>query len=227
MIAVGIADNQSYNLLGFLKRGIITSEIWYNDDKLLGKIKKQIVNIDKQNKFLSIDGQSSRRIIAILLQEENNFKLLMNLREATIDDARQLFEWANDPIMRANSFSQKNIDWDEHINWLDKRLSSDNSKIFIAMIKDENIGQIRFDKNCNDVLIDFFIDNKFRGKRLGTQMLFSGCEKVLESWKNVGNIIGEVKQNNLASCKVFTKAGFDLHSQFDGIIIFKKKLIEL
>lgn len=147
---------------------------------------------------------------------------LLKLREVILDDAKLLFDWANDPAMRANSFHQKKIEWNQHIIWLKNRLDSNSSKIFIAEFDGNYVGQIRFDKKENKAIIDFYIAEEFRGKGLGTSLLLKGVKKITEYWKDIIDIVGEVKKNNLSSKKAFIKAGFQEIERGDIFIYMKK-----
>jgi len=46
----------------------------------------------------------------------------MNIRLATRDDAQLLLAWRNDPLTRAMSKSMDEVQWDEHVRWLNSRL---------------------------------------------------------------------------------------------------------
>lgn len=63
-IAVGVIENQKYNLKGWFNNKFINEVIWYDDRELLMKIKNQL--IFKTNNFnigTIIDGQGARRIV--------------------------------------------------------------------------------------------------------------------------------------------------------------------
>lgn len=151
-----------------------------------------------------------------------NSEILLELREITLNDAKLLFNWANDPVMRANSFNQKKIEWDQHIIWLKNKLDSNSAKIFIAEFNGNYVGQIRFDKKENKAIIDFYIAEEFRGRGLGTSLLLKGVKKITEYWKDIIDIVGEVKKNNLSSKKAFIKAGFQEIERGDIFIYMKK-----
>ena len=44
------------------------------------------------------------------------------LRKATIEDRDLLFQWANDPLVRKNSFSTAEIAYEEHVDWYNRVL---------------------------------------------------------------------------------------------------------
>lgn len=70
-VAIGIAENQKYNIKGFLNYGFLDYEIWYDQQGLFNflnlYINKKIKNNTIQNEYC--DGQSSRRIITELIKE--------------------------------------------------------------------------------------------------------------------------------------------------------------
>jgi len=207
-IAIGIAENQKFNMSGWKGSGFFNEEIWFNDDNLFEKIRRNF-GIKKHAQIIKqSDGQGARRIVNKCMIEVSNIDILLELREAKMNDAKLLFDWANDPIMRVNSFNQKNIEWDQHIAWLKNKLDNSNSKIFIATFLGDYVGQIRFDKDGANAIIDFYIAKEFRGKGLGPRLLISGTKKIAGYWKDIENIVGKVKKNNFSSKRAFLKAGF-------------------
>src|SRR5947209_18574533 len=85
-------------------------------------------------------------LIWILCRGLNREGEALGFRPVRADDARLLWEWANDPDVRSASFSSTQISWEAHAEWLAERLSQDLHVILIA--EDETTtpcGQIRFD----------------------------------------------------------------------------------
>jgi RimJ/RimL family protein N-acetyltransferase len=135
---------------------------------------------------------------------------VLTFRKANLSDAADLYEWVNEPEVRANSFSTQVISWENHVKWLEQRL--DNSDVIILLFFDENvpIGQVRFEKKMNTFLIDYSVVKNKRGKGFGVKMLKSAIQYL---WKIKSEnlpllILGEVKFKNLPSIKVFRKLGF-------------------
>lgn len=127
------------------------------------------------------------------------------LKVAEKHDAELLFYWANDEDVRNNSFNSQPILWKDHLVWLNGKLSSENTRMYILYYKKTPIGQIRFDRNqIEQWVIDYSIGIKFRGKGFGRKIINMGLKK----FKN-GNFVGLVKNTNLASFKTFEKIGFD------------------
>ena len=48
------------------------------------------------------------------------------LREAIIEDIDILCKWANDPLVRQNSFSTEKIRYEDHVKWFNRVLKGDN-----------------------------------------------------------------------------------------------------
>jgi len=136
-----------------------------------------------------------------------------NLRKATIDDAKLLFDWANDCDVRATALIKKKIEWDEHIHWLTNKLHSNESQIFILTDKNnENIGVVRFDQNNDAFVISYSIDKLHRGKGMGYLLLQLGIKRILES-ESQCKFVATVQTTNIASIKIFEKLGFKLEKK--------------
>ena len=69
---------------------------------------------------------------------------------------------------------------------------------------------VRFDKEWNSAKISIAISPSMCGKGYGAKLLIVGCKKYFEKELTVRFITAEIKNNNLVSIKVFTKAGFTL-----------------
>ena len=62
-----------------------------------------------------------------------------------------LFDWVNEPEVRASAFCPEPIPWERHRGWFDDRLAGDRSRIFIALDADDRpAGQVRFDLRGDD-----------------------------------------------------------------------------
>lgn len=135
---------------------------------------------------------------------------MINFRKATKDDARLLWEWANEETVRENAYNQGQISWDEHIEWLRKKINARKSFIFIAESNNKPIGQIRFDlKGDDSAVVDVSVDKNQRGEGFGSKIIKFGTRHFLD--KNIGNEVhAYVKKGNMASKRAFEKAGYNL-----------------
>lgn len=134
---------------------------------------------------------------------------MYKLRQVTENDRQLLFDWANDPDVRANAKNPKSITWDEHNIWFDNKLSDSGSYIYILEDLSENIGVVRFEKKEQFFLISYSIDKKYRGQGFGKLILTEGIKKLSAQFNNL-DLIGYVKNGNVASEKIFNGLGFIL-----------------
>jgi len=61
-VAIGVVDNQKYNLIGWKKSGFIKEEIWVEDSNLFEKVESSIIKKRNPHIKVFIDGQGARRI---------------------------------------------------------------------------------------------------------------------------------------------------------------------
>jgi RimJ/RimL family protein N-acetyltransferase len=145
----------------------------------------------------------------------------IEIRDATINDAKILFEWANDPNTRQNSFIPETIEWNQHISWLKKKLIDPLSKIYIFYYHHTQIATVRFDTNKNTI-IGITVAPGHRGLGLGAEILKIATNYF---WINSNNeIFAYIKKDNIASQHIFEKAGFrffkeDMENRIDCIIL--------
>ncbi len=146
--------------------------------------------------------------------------MIETIRPVTDDDVHLLYEWVNDPIVRQSAFKTDIISWKEHEFWFDYKLNDPECYQFIGVDdKEKDVGQIRFDflvpKNKVSAQIDISIDKGYRRNGYGVQLLNLGIERLLKTFP-ILVIHAFIKQTNVASIKMFEKAGFD-HGDLDFI----------
>ena len=130
------------------------------------------------------------------------------LRLAANHDAALLWEWANDPVTRKNSFDPAAISWKTHTVWFTEKLASPNCRIWILELAMIPAGQIRYERSGADTAqISFSVAQGFRGKRLGT-LLLQATPSLAGRELGVSCVEGVTFIENLASQRAFFKAGF-------------------
>ena len=135
----------------------------------------------------------------------------MNLkfRKATSNDVQLYFNWANDVLVRNNSFNQATIDMDKHITWFNSKLKDDSCFFYLFLNNlDSPVGQVRIEKKTDEAIIGISIDENYRGKGLGSDMLNMACKDYFKHYPD-SKISAYIKEGNEASIKLFTKAKFD------------------
>lgn len=146
----------------------------------------------------------------------------MNLRLATINDAELLLNWRNDELTRANSFNDKVISIEDHLEWFHKSLASHIREIYIAEINNIPIGTIRVDINDdNSKELSWIIAPSQRGYGYGTKIL----NTFVSTYPSV--YIAQIKEKNTPSIKMVTSCGFTLLSDKSNTLRFIKKPSDL
>jgi len=136
-------------------------------------------------------------------------KSSLKIRLAEESDCRFLWELANDPSVRAQSFSTDPIPWENHINWFNKKLNDKNTIILIALDEhDESIGMRRFDlQDDKSVLASVIIKKEHRNKGYGTTLIEISNRFLFNNYDvEVHNAY--IKPNNHSSIKAFKNVGY-------------------
>lgn len=133
------------------------------------------------------------------------------IREASLNDAKILFELSNDDRVRENSINTDKIEWENHVNWLKGKIISSNYYIYLFFYEKNFIGQVKFEIEDKEAIVSISIVFEYRGKKLAVPMLQKGIECISNSAKNVKKIIAYIKPENQSSIKSFNNAGFHFH----------------
>ena len=159
-----------------------------------------------------------KKFIDVIIHSKiNKNDYFLRMAESNLD-ALILFDWANGPTVRANSFNNEKISIIDHFKWFNNKINSENSRIYILTdLYKSNIGQIRVDKIDDYFEIGFSISNAYRGRGLGNKIV----ELLLNELGNV-NYLAKVKNGNVASKKVFINNGFELQLETSELTIYTK-----
>ncbi len=146
------------------------------------------------------------------------------LRNATIEDAQDVFNWRNDPTTRANSFNKDEIDLESHMLWFGKRLGRENTLMYILMNGNKKVGNIRIDIEGTTGEISYMIAPEARGKGYGKKIL-ALLEKTLsesEAGERINRLSGSVLKGNRASFRCFLANGYSETEQEDSYFFTKE-----
>lgn len=163
------------------------------------------------------DGWGASRLSMAMLGPQG----AISLRRASAADEALLLHWANDPEMRANSFSPEPIDPADHHHWFQSGQASPNRLQWIAKTADGcPIGQIRFDREpastedgASEATVDLSLDPCARGQGLAVKLVRLGLQKMEQHWGPATDAVAEVLPSNSASNACFARAGFTLDSE--------------
>lgn len=131
-----------------------------------------------------------------------------HLRKATLEDMDLLFVWANEPMVRKNSFITAEISYEEHVEWYHKLLKRNNCQQYIYVVEGEPVGQARITVDGETAEIGYSICAEERGMGHGRMLLQLLKKQVVQDFPEVKKLIGKVKTDNTASRKAFENAGY-------------------
>lgn len=132
----------------------------------------------------------------------------MKLRKASMEDAKLLFDWRNDPITRAASHQTGELVFSEHCAWLEKALLTRD--IYIAEIDGIPVGTVRADAG-KPTELSWTVAPHRRCKGLGTRIVMAAL--ALHSPARA-----EIKADNAASIRIAEKVGMRLTKVEGGVM---------
>lgn len=132
----------------------------------------------------------------------------ISVREAIISDLDLVFLWANDALVRSQSFNSEPIDYKDHVTWFRKKIASKTDLLLIVTVNDLPAGLVRIENIVQKAVIGIVVDAKFRGKGLAYLFLTEAVGRYFTVFRNP--IFAYIKKTNIASIQAFKKAGFEL-----------------
>jgi len=221
-IAVTVADNQVNNACILEKVGFVEYAGHWDNAGMIETISQGVKLLRsksiRQHKCKIgrkvVDGTGSSRIVKEVLS--SFYRPRFTFRQATLADAQEVFDLANDDIVRKGSFESGPIDWDDHFKWLRAKLGDSKCFFFIVDCQGEFAGQVRFDiiPDKKETEISISLQKYMRGLGMSAFIISRSIEKLLETRKEVKVVKAYIKQSNIASIKSFEGAGFKLLKNF-------------
>ena len=147
----------------------------------------------------------------VFIHECSNPILLMKIKVASENDAKLIFNWSNDPLVRTQSFYTNTIEFENHKNWFKEKLQNDNSLLLINTWEGNNIGLVRFEVENNKCTIGILMDEGYRGKGFSSLMLINSCTYYFKRFSLP--IYAFIKKTNIASIRSFEKVGFKIFDE--------------
>ncbi len=156
------------------------------------------------------DGLGVDRVAAVLGQMALNKDQKVMLRPVEFEDADLLFQWQTDPETRRYFRNPANMTFEDHIEWLSRRLDDDDTIFHVISVLNTPVGSVRLDKTSDEYSellsyeISIVVAPQHHGKGYGRitlalirEMLPHVCFKA------------EVNENNQASVALFCSAGYE------------------
>ena len=144
-----------------------------------------------------------------------NMHGLITVRLAKDSDAKSLFDWRNNPNIRAASEQTKPLIWEDHIKWLTHTLQSDTQHVFIGEQDGLPIGVVRFSVEHDHALVSIALAPGKQGKGYGKSLLALGMAQIGSM-----PIRARIRSDNVASRTCFAACGFVETSEDKGFCCY-------
>lgn len=208
-LLVDVAENQTALAAEMGQRGCAI-HLGAPDVLLAGQVADQVKKLlesEIRRRDLStrcrqlVDGRGAQRLVSVISGK-------LRLRAAEAGDCRLLWEWANDPQVRAAAFSSAPIPWESHQAWFIGKMNDPHCSILIA--EDDlgrQVGQFRVDwrSDCEGD-ISLSVATGFRGTGRGAALIDLGVGRIFADKGE--SLHAFVKVENQASRRAFEQAGF-------------------
>ncbi len=141
---------------------------------------------------------------------------VVQLRAATMADARRLFDWRNDPDARAMSFSTSEISFENHLVWLSDLLADPLRQQMVAELNGDPCGAVRSELKNEITVLSWMMNPVFRGQGIGGLMVTKFAATI------PGPIRAEMKTVNVPSARIAERAGLAFVCEIDGILRYER-----
>lgn len=149
-----------------------------------------------------IDGFGVQRVRAAMVAAP------VTVRPVTPADCQMVWEWSNDPEVRATAFSTQPILWDDHVRWFDRVCRADDGVFFIGEdAAGQPVGQVRFVMVGDSAVITVNVAPDRRGAGMGTALIAAGSGELF-AVSDAKQIQAFVKPANERSWRAFERAGY-------------------
>lgn len=213
LAVIKTAVNQKY-----LYKGLIENGVALPVEKMASASEKEMVKLQANQKKI-FDGRSAERFIKLFneLVIQSNFSFI-NAQEEHLDIT---YQWAASPVVRAYSFNQNPIVFEEHQHWFLNKIIQPGCIYLLAVWKNDIVGSLRFDITDNNALISYLVSPPYQGKGMGRVLLAKGLDYLAQHNTSVTTATGYVMPQNTASVKVFERLGFSSTVENNQLIFLK------
>lgn len=208
-ISLCVAENQRKQIADSAKAGFLCAPTPGNDlvYSILLSTKSlmqnpALIQLFSNESMKLVDGKGVLRVASSMLHD------FIEIKKATQNDTKRLFEWRNQSKIRNASKNSDPILWDEHQKWFDALIQDGNRHLLIGSINDKPVGVVRFDIESDEAEVSIYLVPDGSNVGQGKNLL-----RASELWLNsnrpeVLRINAIVLTENEASKKLFSDSGY-------------------
>lgn len=154
----------------------------------------------------AVDGRGVQRVLRAI------GSVSLVVREATQDDAANMFGWRNHESIRAVSRKTQLIEQSEHDAWFAAAIADESRILLIAEQRKQAVGVVRFDISGDRAEVSIFLVPGAERTGAGSDLLCAAEQWLAKQRPDVLFICAEVLSNNESSHQLFKSAGYQLLS---------------
>ena len=126
----------------------------------------------------------------------------------------------NDEDAVRQSWTGRTVDPEEHLAWLEPRLASPGTRLWMVCADGIAVGQLRLDIDDGVGTVSIGVDRAYRGRAVARRALGSLQEGLLGDMQ-VMRLRALVHPDNTASRNVFTACRFITVGEQDGFVVYE------
>jgi len=149
-----------------------------------------------------VDGRGAQRVAVALSGA------VLHVRQATLDDAKLLFDGRNAHAVRRWALQPEPISWSQHQAWLAASLTNAQRLLLIAEAADGPVGMVRYDRHGAEADVSIYLFEGRFGLGWGRALMAAGEDVALGHWSGLDVIKAQVLGTNQASIRLFRDAGY-------------------
>ena len=216
-VAVAVADNQVAGIAVLAEAGAVIPATLDNLRDGVAQAQASLPALAGQAARLC-DGQGAARVLDALEA---------HLRPVTQADAHLIFEWRNQPHIRAASHIQAPLVWKDHLSWVGRTLQRSDTLWRIYQEGERDLGAVLItDQGGGLWKWSFYIGAQGAPRGAGGRML-SAALRAVEGAPDAAMIEGEVLEGNAASVKLHERLGFvAAPSDKAGVLVFRRQICD-
>jgi len=191
----------------------------FSNNHFINLIKsKSLVANKYESKLLTklVDGKGPLRVFDYIYPQNKKIRS----RKLNYDDIHILYRWANNTLIRKNSFHNKYINLKTHKSWFKSNFTKNTTIYFYETYLNNEIGIVRFTKKKSIHYIHFNIEPALFSLGYGLKIVKLSLSNFMR--KNKTKVYGKVLNKNMSSKKIFEKLNFD-KKVLNNCILYSKE----
>lgn len=207
-VAICLADNQREVILEGARAGLFwgIDHVPSTDElatvlRALAGAPGLVQHMSRQSLQVT-DARGASRVAELLMPKA------MQVREATSDDARMIYEWRTSPEVMGASLNTTSFPFEDHLAWLERVLQDPQRLLLIGLHDGREVGVVRFDVNGDRAEVSIFLEPSTMGAGLGRALLVAGEVRLRHKHPQVTRVNAWVNADNLRSLQLFQNLGY-------------------